>query len=229
MTNALGTSTANAGGNAIVTYTLMPDPTNPQIGTIQISVRQNAELYDRYDWQGTPIAYNSSNDTVATPSLVLNNGRLEAGPILILNSNQQIVGHYPPGTDIKSLPGFTYIEYPPDSPDLGAAGRLWDQYNGVTPSGGTQVFGTFDHPFDTFAGDFHAVEANGSASAFDVYSQWSYEQTYAVSYTIVNGIVNVTGNITATGSTVHTNSSIPAGSGTYVPINTPPVPTNPRY
>ncbi|HRE48079.1 MAG TPA: WXG100 family type VII secretion target, partial [Aggregatilineales bacterium] len=169
MTSALGTSTVNSGGNATIQFTLIPDPANPNQGSLQITVDQSMELYDRYDWRGDPIAYNSATDTVA---VVYDSNT----PVLILDKSGKIVSTLPAGTDIRAIAGYTYVEFPPDSPDRGALYNLYAQSRGVTlpPEASTQVFGTFDHPHDIYAGDFHALEANGVASAFDVYSQWTF-------------------------------------------------------
>lgn len=220
MQPALGTSTVNAVSPAQVAYTLVPDPNNPQSGMIRITVRQDAELYDRYDWGGYPIAYNKSSDTVAIP------GNPTTGrPVLVLDKNGTIVDTYPLGTDLRTLPGFTHIPYPPDSPDLGAADRLWSG----EPASSAQVFGTLDHPYGSYAGDFHSVEANGAAKPFDVYSRWTYEQTLTAPYQIVNGNVVVAGGLTSVGDPVHTPSNIPVSSGRYTPVHVPPPPLNPNH
>lgn len=223
LTNALGTATVNPGGDARIQYVLNPDPQHPGQGLMTITFTQNMELYDRYDWKGSPIAYNSQNDTVAIPG---NSNR----PILILDKNGKIVDDFPTNTDLAGL-GYATVEYPPDSPDIGALDNLYTFYkNGTLPPGPSpQVFGTVDHPSQIFAGEFfagqfHALEAMGYASAFDVYSQWTYQQTYVIPYTVdANGNVVVSGDPKPLGNPQYTPSTYASGpmSGRYTPVNPP--------
>jgi hypothetical protein len=243
---ALGSSTINAAGKASVTYTLVPDPNNPNQGTIRVTVDQPVELYDRYDWGAVPIAYNPVDDTVVIP------GDKDFGtPILIINNQGQVIGTHPAGTDISTLPGHTYVEFPPDGPDMGAAAAQYAWFNGgnVGPMPTSPIFGTPDHPdpyntvdksTDMYAGEFHAIEAHGGATPYQVYSQWSYQQSFTVPYTVVNGTIVTQGGLTVDGNPIHTDSGNesnfkveygqpPPLSQPPTPINTLPPPVNPKH
>ena len=217
--NGLGTVTVSAtrlpfSNNqfAEATIDFEVDPTR---NVIVATVYQRVEMYDRYDWSSSgPIAYNPTTDTVVIPGT-------DRYPPLEIDQAGQIVNHYPPGTDITSLSQFTTIEYPPDSPNQGEAATLWQNYQaGVVPEQTPAVFGNPDHPNPFrqvdiaigpqdgfYAGQFHALEANGNAAVFNVYSAWDNVQTFEISYTQNNNSISVN-DVQLTSSE---NSVIPIG------------------
>jgi hypothetical protein len=167
---------------------------------ISMSLIQEVQVSDRYDWNGTPIAYNPSTGTVRLnsfddPSTGIPIPPLEIDPetneiIAVLVDNDQVVEG-----------NFTLIPYPPDSPDLGAVAGLYFDHMGLVdpaPNRNSAIFGSADHPnvfvelgFGFFGGDtgfpsgaFHLLEGEGTAGPFYVYSSWRQTNVYEIPFSV---------------------------------------------
>jgi WXG100 family type VII secretion target len=229
--NAFGTVTVGArgipgtadSGEAQVQMRL-----DPARGVIVATVTQNVEMYDRYDWRGDPVAYNGTTDTVVMRSFTdpLTGNQI---PPMELAADGTVVRVYPQNTDISRLPGYEYIEYPPDSPDHGAAAGHYYQSQGINDPRADQrtdaVFGTPDHPNpypmgdDFYSGQYHALETNGQAAPYNVYSGWEHSQQIEIPYTVrPDGTIVVAGTPTVVSNTTH---PLDLGGDPYVPYIEP--------
>lgn len=191
LVNSIGTATVRPIGAFAVNYTF--EASNNRI---RMTITQGLEIYDRYDWNGQPIAVNPSNGLVRLYSTATT-PPVEMDPTTntitkVLQSDSEVVAN-----------GFISIPYPPDTPNQGGLEYLL----GLRSADPGPVFGNPDHPnpinrelrrhniqidSDFYAGGFHRLEAEGSAVPYDVYSNINLTIEYEVPYSIdPNGSVQV--------------------------------------
>jgi hypothetical protein len=185
MVFALGTVTLRPNGEIVISNITVTG------NTITGTITQSIELYDFYDWDGTPYSVNPTTGTVRFPAFTdATTGT--SYPTLELDVATNTVTAATGGFDDND---YTVIIRPPDAADLG---QLVTAY--TSGSASASIFGTPDHPaaFEQanrklgswlpwlqfsnteglYAGEFLNLEANGQAQPFEVYSSWTQSSEF---------------------------------------------------
>jgi hypothetical protein len=178
---------------------------------ISMSIIQEVQISDRYDWNGKPIAYNPGSGTVRLNSFEDPITGISIPPLEVNPETNEIIAVLANDGQVAEN-NFILIPYPPDSPDLGAVAGLYFDHMGLVdpaPARSSTIFGSADHPNPLVvmnvgflggntgfpSGAFHLLEGEGTAGPFYVYSSWRQTNIYEIPFTVSqdgNVIINET-------------------------------------
>jgi len=199
---------------------------NPVTLSGYITIRQNVEMYDRYNWDAEPIFFNPQTGRVITLPHYFPGGRVSP-PLLInpatnevqaFSDEQENYNDY----DIETLyheaieKGYLPLSNPSDEWDFAAlqlpstsitAGQELTAVPGVNffgPPANDHTNPFYERGLQILGGDshfsaglFHRIESNGGAKPYYVFSNADVTQTYFVQFQDNNGIIMVDPNTLA--------------------------------